>query len=130
MRTVRVVAGVIVQQGRVLVALRAPDMPLPGRWEFPGGKVEAGESDEAALERELSEELRVAVVVGRRLAESSTVQGNTHIHLVAYRCAIRAGEPTPVQHAELRWVSSGELDTLGWAAADVPLLDAVRGECT
>lgn len=124
------VAGVIVRGGRVLVALRAPDMPLAGRWEFPGGKVEPGESDQAALARELGEELAVEVAVGPWLAESVTVQGATRIHLVAYRCALRAGEPVPVQHAEIRWVAGEELDTLGWASADVPLLDAVRPECT
>jgi len=114
----------------VLAALRAPGMPLAGRWEFPGGKVEPGESDQTALERELQEELDVGVAVGRRLAESTTAQGSVQIHLVAYQCAIRSGEPRPLQHAEIRWVSSGELDALAWAVADVPLLDAVRGECT
>ena len=112
------------------MALRAPDMPLAGRWEFPGGKVEPGESDQAALARELGEELAVEVVVGPWLAESLTVQDTARIHLVAYRCAVRTGEPRPVQHAEIRWVSAEELDALGWAAADVPLLAAVRGECT
>jgi len=118
---VRVVAGVVVRAGRVLVALRGAGRPLAGRWEFPGGKVEPGEDDRAALARELHEELAIRVEVGARLGESR----HGKVHLLAYRCTLREGEPVALEHEHIRWALPGELGGLSWAPADVPLLDAV-----
>ncbi len=125
MEELRVVAGVIVREGRVLVALRGPGMRLAGEWEFPGGKVEPGEDDATALARELREELGVDVRVGPLIGVSRHPIGARLLVLVAYRCALVAGEPSPVEHAEVRWVAPEGLSELAFAAADRPLLGAV-----
>lgn len=123
---IRVVAGAILDgRGQVLAALRGPDMHLSGHWELPGGKVEPGESDAAALVRELAEELGVEVAVGAHLG-TSEVDGR--VRLVAYACTLREGRPQAREHAELRWVDAAGLHGLAWAPADVPLLPAV-GQC-
>lgn len=123
---VRVVAAAIVRDGRVLAALRGPGMKLAGHWELPGGKVEPGEPDRAALRREILEELGVEVRVGEGLGESVFAYEVVTVRLVAYACALETGEPAPTEHERIGWFSADELDPLTWAPADVPLLDAVR----
>lgn len=126
MSPLRVVAGAIVREGRVLAALRAPGRPLAGCWELPGGKVEDGESDAAALVRELREELAATVEVQELLAVSLWEGGPRPLALVAYRCALVIGEPVAREHAELAWLTGAELAGRRWAPADVPLLAALR----
>lgn len=125
MQRIRVVAGAILREGRVLVALRAPTGPLPDLWELPGGKVEPDERDRDALARELYEELAVRVRVGEHLGES--VHGR--VHLVAFACTLVEGEPRAIEHREIRWIEPGQMGDLAWAPADLPLLDAVRRAC-
>lgn len=119
---IRVVAAAIVEDGTVLAARRAPDVARGGLWELPGGKVEAGETDEDALIREIAEELGAAITVGDRLADARFDYPDVSIHLVAYVSRLRAGPPAPREHAELRWVTADELADLDWAPADLPLL--------
>jgi 8-oxo-dGTP diphosphatase len=123
---VRVVAGVIEVEGRVLVARRGPGQDGAGRWEFPGGKVEPGEADAAALARELREELRIGVEVAQRLAEVRHPHRGGLIHLVFYAVTCRVGHPVAVEHAELGWAWPAELDALLWMPADVPALPAIH----
>jgi 8-oxo-dGTP diphosphatase len=122
----RVVAGAIVSEGRVLAALRAPGRPLAGCWELPGGKVEPGESDRAALARELHEELGAVVEVHERLAVALWDGGSRPLALIAYRCALVSGEPVAREHSEIAWLASPELAGRRWAPADVPLLGPLR----
>ena len=124
---IRVVAGAIFHRidGRphVLAALRGPTMSTPDVWELPGGKVEPGETDPAALARELAEELGIDVEVGAHLGTVHT----DHILLVAYATSLRGTRmPVPTEHAALTWVDAEGLDGLDWAVADRPLLDPVR----
>ena len=126
MSLLRVVAGAIVSEGRVLAALRAPGRPLAGCWELPGGKVEPGESDRAALARELHEELGAVVEVHERLAVALWDGGSRPLALIAYRCALVSGEPVAREHAEIAWMTSPELAGRRWAPADVPLLGPLR----
>lgn len=123
---VRVVAAVIVRQGLVFCARRAPHKSQGGLWEFPGGKVEAEESDEAALAREIQEELRISIDVGPFLGESVFGYAHGVIQLLAYGCEWRMGEPQLLDHDQVRWVRPGELSELAWAPADVPLLEAAE----
>lgn len=125
---VRVVAAVLVREGRVLAAKRAPGKREAGLWELPGGKVEPGEDDAAALARELEEELGVRVSVGAVVGESVHAYGHGTVRLVALRCALIEGEPRALDHAEVRWLGADELGSVEWAPADVPLLGGVRGE--
>lgn len=123
---IRVVAAAIVRDGRVLAARRGPHAREALRWELPGGKVEGGEDDAAALRREIREELGADVRVDAPLAESVHAYAHATIHLVAYRCTLLAGEPEAREHAELRWIGAAEMGELTWAPADEPLLAPLR----
>ena len=122
---IRVVAGAILSNGRVLAAQRATDSDQGGLWELPGGKVEPGEGDHEALIRELQEELSVTVTVTEFLDESVHRYPDKTIQLVAYCCEISAGDVSAREHAELRWLYDHELDQVTWAAADQPILPAL-----
>lgn len=124
-KEIRVVGAALVRGGRVLVARRGEGQAQALLWELPGGKVEAGESDEEALARELSEELGVRVEVGEHLGESVFAYRSKTVRLVAYACTLTEGEPRPREHAELRWAAASDLPGLTWAPADVPLVEAV-----
>lgn len=127
---VQVVGAAVVRDGRVLVAQRSGG-PFDGCWEFPGGKVEPGESDLAALVRELREELRVDVLPEAFLGEvvldgpvGGGEPGTSTLRVWSARLA--AGEPVAHEHAALRWARAEDLEALDWIAADRPLLPAVR----
>lgn len=118
-----VVAAAIERDGRYLVARRTRPADVAGLWEFPGGKVEAGETDEQALVREIREELGVEIAVGRRVAGEWPLRDHLVLHL--YRATIdRDGEPQPLeQHDRVRWVILEDFDSVDWLPSD---LDAVR----
>jgi 8-oxo-dGTP diphosphatase len=118
-----VVAAAIVAEGKVLVAQRVRPPELAGRWELPGGKVAAGETEPEALARELAEELGVEVAVGERLGDD--VELNPTMTLRAYEATLLRGEPQPHDHAALHWVSASELHDLDWVPADRGLVAAL-----
>jgi 8-oxo-dGTP diphosphatase len=118
-----VVGAALIRDGRVLAARRSAPPELAGRWEFPGGKCEPGETDAQALQRECAEELGVTVDVHELLGETPIRPG---LLLRIYRTRITSGEPKPLQdHDELRWLGPAELDTVDWLPADRPVLPAV-----
>jgi 8-oxo-dGTP diphosphatase len=119
---VHVVGAAIIRDGRVLAARRVRPAAVAGGWEFPGGKVEDGESERAALARECREELGIAIAVGERLAEAV----DDRIRLVVYAAALVGGEPRPLDdHDELRWLTAAELDEVAWLPIDRELLPLV-----
>ncbi|MDP2305831.1 MAG: (deoxy)nucleoside triphosphate pyrophosphohydrolase [Pseudomonadota bacterium] len=126
MTVLRVVAGVLVRDGRVLAAKRAPGTREAGLWEFPGGKLEPGEDDATALVRELAEELGVVVLAGELLGVNEHAYAHGVVRLAALRCTLVSGEPAALDHEALRWLGPHELESVDWAPADVPLLHAVR----
>jgi 8-oxo-dGTP diphosphatase len=117
-----VVAGVIIQGGRVLAGRRRYPPDLAGRWECPGGKVEAGESEAAALIRELREELAVETAVGDLLGEFPLAAG---LVLRAYRVSIITGTPQAQEHDQLSWFTAREVRTVDWLPGDAPLMEIV-----
>ncbi len=114
-----VTAGVVVRNGRVLVARRKPGSHLEGLWEFPGGKLEPNESPEESLARELREELGVEIQVERILEVVFHRYPEKNVLLLFYSCRLIRGEPRPLDVAELAWVSRSELPNLDWVPADV-----------
>ena len=123
---VRVVAAIIERDGTYLGCRRAEGKKLAGLWEFPGGKVEAGEADAEALVREISEELCVAIVVHEFVAESIQDVAGTSIHLLGYRCTLPGEVPTTsTDHDVLSWFTPEAFDHKNWAPADIPLLNAL-----
>ena len=131
---VQVVGAAIVSGDRVLVAQRAGG-PFDGCWEFPGGKVEPGESDLSGLVREIHEELGVAVVpqafLGEVLLDGVVAGGPPGASTLRLGWArLASGTPVAREHAQLRWVAAAELEDLPWIAADRPLLPAVRTRLT
>ncbi len=123
-KIISVVCAIIEQDGLVLCALRSEHMSLPGKWEFPGGKLEVNELPEEALIREINEELNIEIKIIEPLptAEHAYVPEKI-IQLIPYRCVIVGNErPRATEHSELRWVKRDELLQLDWAAADVPIV--------
>lgn len=108
-----------------LVARRAQSMPEAGLWEFPGGKVERGESPEQALEREIAEELGCRIEVGEQLGTGRATSMGRRVRLDVYAARVTVGEPSPREHAELLWTAPDRLSGLDWAPADVPVVPEV-----
>lgn len=104
-----VTAAIIVEEGRVLITRRPPGGRHPGAWEFPGGKVEPGETPEACLARELAEELGIAVEVGEKLAVVNHAYTDLAIELLVFDCRIVRGRPRDLACSEHVWVSPLEL---------------------
>ena len=118
-----VVGAAIIRDGRVLAARRTFPAEAAGRWEFPGGKVEPGETPDAALVREIAEELGCAIAVDGWLAGEAAI-GSTHVLTVA-RGTLLSGEPHPHEHDAVRWLAADEFDDV-WLEPDRPFLDEVR----
>ncbi len=118
---IHVVAAVILREGRYLITRRQKGVHLEGYWEFPGGKVDPEETDEAALARELREEIDAGVEVGRLVLATTHHYPERSVSLAFYECAL-TGEPNPVLGQEMRWVAPGELRTLAFPPADEELI--------
>ena len=121
-----VVAAVIERGGQVLIAQRPAHKHLAMKWEFPGGKVDADETAESALIREIREELGCAVTVVRPLARFTHTYGRTTIEMIPFVCQLAEGspEPHPLEHAALAWVPPRCLAEYDLAAADLPVVAA------
>lgn len=115
----------IVRSGLVLACERAEPEALAGRWEFPGGKVEPGETEVVALVRECEEELDVTIEVGPRVGDD-IVLGHGGAVLRVYLASLLRGEPKPLEHASLRWLAVDELNSVDWLPADAPIVEALK----
>lgn len=123
---IEVVGAVIANQaGEVLCALRSASMSMPGYWEFPGGKIDPAEAPEAALVREIEEELGCTIAVAELVADCTHPYPGVTVRLRTYRATVTAGAPAPAEHAEIRWMPVGRLAELEWAPADLPSVEAL-----
>lgn len=123
-KIVKVVGAIIENEKKeILCALRSKDMSLPNLWEFPGGKIEAGESIAEAIVREISEEL------GCTIEFIDIFNDNTHeydkftVNLITVRCKLVEGTPTASEHAKLLWLPIDYLESITWAPADIPAVN-------
>lgn len=123
-----VVTGLIRRGGKVLVGQRPLGHSLAGQWEFPGGKIEKGESPEVALARELKEELDIEAEVGTLKLASTHSYGDTGIVILFYEVLFWKGEPKTAHHMQLKWVDPGELDQLSIPDANKRILPRLQ-EC-
>lgn len=124
-RPLHVVGAAILRDAECLVVQRAGAMSSPLKWEFPGGKVEIGETPEAALRREILEELALEIEVGDQLGRGTVPGSRGGIVLDVYRATLTGGQLELREHRRGRWLGAEELGTLDWAAADVPVVPAV-----
>jgi 8-oxo-dGTP diphosphatase len=120
-----IVAAVIVTAGRVLACERAAPPEVAGRWEFPGGKVEPGETDAQALARECAEELGVRVAVGDRVGPDVPLAHGRAVLRVFAVTLLDGDQPRALEHTAMRWLSADELDTVHWLPADKPIVAAL-----
>lgn len=126
MKIINVVAAVIMKEGKVFATQRGYGEFKDG-WEFPGGKVEAGESPEEALRREIREELEVEVNVGDLIDTIEYDYPAFHLSMKCYACTIAGGSPHLLEHEAARWLSAVQLDSVAWLPADITLIPKIAG---
>ena len=119
---IHVACAIIERAGLTLAARRSEKMSLPLKWEFPGGKIDAGESSEACLVRELQEEMGVRISVGLPLQPTTHSYPSFTVTLYPFICRIISGEITLHEHSEIAWLHPQELPPLDWAEADLPVI--------
>ncbi|SFI62130.1 8-oxo-dGTP diphosphatase [Thermoflavimicrobium dichotomicum] len=121
MKKVKVCGAVIRNdQNEILCALRSPTMSLPNLWEFPGGKIEEGETAEETLVREIKEELGCTIEVYDKIEEVEYVYPHIIVNLITYEAKIIDGRPQAKEHAKIEWIPLDVLQQLNWAPADIP----------
>lgn len=113
------------RDGLILAAKRGPGGALAGFWEFPGGKIEPGETPEAALARELQEELLCEATVGEHIDTTAHDYDFATVNLAIYYATLSSGEPKLTEHEEVRWLHPADLDTVEWAPADIPAVNKI-----
>ena len=120
-----VTAGIVRKDKKILLAQRKPNSHLGFQWEFPGGKMEKGESPEACLKRELQEELNIEVEVTDIFSVVSHRYSDKQILLLAYLCIYQQGETIAKDCADFRWITIEELSSFSLAEADVPIAEKI-----
>ncbi|NLX90868.1 MAG: 8-oxo-dGTP diphosphatase MutT [Firmicutes bacterium] len=122
----QVSAAIIIKDGKVLIAKRAAGYRLAGKWEFPGGKVEDGESPEECLKRELAEELGIVVSVGDFFARSVYCYEHGAIELLVYFADWISGDMRLSEHDEVKWAAVADLGLFDFSPADIPVVEKLR----
>ena len=122
---IRVVGAVFHDGERFLACRKRPGKPLEGHWEFPGGKIEPGESPEQALAREIREELNLIAEVGQKVTTTTYEYEFATIELTTFYCTLVDGDLRLTDHDATKWVTSTEAAHLTWAPADIPAVEAI-----
>lgn len=125
-RDIHVVGAVVLSANKVLCVQRGPDGSLPGLWEFPGGKIEPGETAQEALAREIVEELQCHVAVGEQVTSTSHEYPFGIVHLTTFYCELIDGSPQLSEHSDMAWRDPAELRDLAWAPADIPAVQLIE----
>ncbi|MGP6173496.1 (deoxy)nucleoside triphosphate pyrophosphohydrolase [Corynebacterium sp. A21] len=124
-KRINVTGAVLTDGNKILAARRGPGKALAGYWEFPGGKIEAGETPEESLARELQEELLIDASIGEFITTTEHEYDFGIVVLSTYYCTVQNGEPQLTEHEEVRWLSADELHSLEWAPADIPAVELI-----
>jgi 8-oxo-dGTP diphosphatase len=123
MKRIEVVGAVLIKNGKILAAKRSESMALPGLWEFPGGKIEPGETAAQALQREITEELKCDVEIEGYLTTTDYTYPFGIVSLATYYATLKGADPVLTEHAEIRWLTPAELFDVEWAPADIPAVE-------
>lgn len=127
MKTIEVVAAIIRDKDRILATQRK-DKEFKGGWEFPGGKIEAGENHHQALIREIKEELDVIIDVKEHLIQIEYTYPNFHLIMDCYWAELAEGTIELKEHQDARWIRKEELDSLDWLPADIEVVEKIKDE--
>ena len=130
MKTIQVAAAVIIKNKKILIARRKNSLCGNKGWEFPGGKVEPGETFQQCLVREIKEEFNVVIDVGLFVAEAKHKINNKIIHLSAFEAVILSGNIIPVEHEEITFVMPKELLNYNLLPADIPIAKEIIRDCS
>jgi len=121
---ITVTCAIIERDGFVLATQRSASMSMPGKWEFPGGKIDPGESPEECLHREIHEEIAIKIRIASSLPACTHKYPTFTITLLPFICTIENGELILHEHADMVWLMPSQLPTLDWAEADIPVMEA------
>jgi mutator protein MutT len=114
------------QTGQILIDRRKVGGTMGGLWEFPGGKIEPGETVEACIVREIQEELAIEIAVGEHLISIDHTYSTFHLTLTVHHCQHISGVPQPIESEEIRWVNVTDLDNYQFPAANIAIIDALK----
>lgn len=128
MKTIEVVAAVIQHQNKILAVKRGPAKYayISEKWEFPGGKMEEGETEEQTIVREIREELHINILPKEKLLTVEHTYPDFHLTMHTYLCEAETNTLTLTEHTAYKWLLLAELDELDWAGADVPIVSALE----
>lgn len=126
-KQIHVVGAVIIEDGKIFCAQRGNTKTLAYLWEFPGGKIEQGESPQEALKREIKEELYCEIEVGEQVEHTIYDYDFGTVHLSTFKCRITKGQLHLTEHIAVKWLKPEELDRLEWAPADIPAVEKLKG---
>lgn len=123
---IKVAAAIIIKNNKILVAKRRDNQYFKNKWEFPGGKIEKGETPEECLQREVKEEFDITVRIDSFFMESKFQYPHMKIHLLTYLAYIQSGTLQANEHEEYQWVSTSELDDFDFLEADEPIISQLK----
>ncbi len=125
MKTIRVVAAIIRDGDRIFATQRGYG-PMKDGWEFPGGKIEPGETPEQALKREIREELDTEIEIGERVDRIEYDYPEFHLSMDCFFCSLLSGSMTLKEHEAAKWLMPNELDSVSWLPADLSLIEQIK----
>ena len=126
MNMIEVTAAIVNRSGKIMICQRPADKACGLLWEFPGGKIESGETGEQCIVRECQEELGITLAVKRKVTDVIYEYPNRVVHLYFYLCDIVEGEPLKKEHNDIAWITPDEIPNYEFCPADAKMLSSVR----